>query len=271
MMPYDCRRCAQATELGLALPRVGFYTTPAFLALWNTNDSNQHRVTANQTLLVALGASLTPANADRSAVGGRPGRQPRRRRHRVLRLPQDAGSAAPVLGHPARLQRSQRFPGARRRRPGGQSAPRDHGRRLRVRQHQHHRPQHDRRWARCCEQVVDSSDPAQPVSRFALAVAQKLCFFANSSQCLESDPEFRRVAQAFEQSGFSFPALLQGADVVAAGDRRHDRPRPRPPTGFTISIARRDQLCAALSNRLGKPDLCSLAVPHAVDRPRRRR
>ena len=32
-------------------------------------------------------------------------------------------------------------------------------------------------------------------------------------------------------------------------------------TGETISIARRDQICAALSNRLGMPDLCALAVP----------
>ena len=38
---------------------MGFYTTPAFLALWNTNDSNQHRVTANQALLAALGQSFT--------------------------------------------------------------------------------------------------------------------------------------------------------------------------------------------------------------------
>jgi hypothetical protein len=30
--------------------------------------------------------------------------------------------------------------------------------------------------------------------------------------------------------------------------------------GIPVSIARRDQLCAALSNRLGRPDLCSLAA-----------
>ena len=59
-------------ELTLSLPRVGFYTTPAFLALWNTNDSNQHRVTVNQTLLVALGQSFTSRNAasSRSATAG---------------------------------------------------------------------------------------------------------------------------------------------------------------------------------------------------------
>ncbi|HXT98376.1 MAG TPA: hypothetical protein VN853_18915, partial [Polyangia bacterium] len=63
VQPYDLPSLRLLTTVKLAMPRVGFYTTPAFLALWNTNDSNQHRVTANQTLLIALGASLTPANA----------------------------------------------------------------------------------------------------------------------------------------------------------------------------------------------------------------
>jgi hypothetical protein len=59
MQPYDLPTLRKTTELALKLPRIGFYTTPAFLALWSTNDSNQHRVTVNQTLLVALGHSFT--------------------------------------------------------------------------------------------------------------------------------------------------------------------------------------------------------------------
>src|SRR5262249_20738197 len=50
-------------NLLLRTPRVGFFTTPAFLAEWNTNNSNQARVTANQTLIVALGHAMSPANA----------------------------------------------------------------------------------------------------------------------------------------------------------------------------------------------------------------
>src|SRR5207249_1899697 len=52
VLAYDLLTLRKSTELALSLPRVGFYTTPPYLALWNTNDSNQHRVTANQTLLV---------------------------------------------------------------------------------------------------------------------------------------------------------------------------------------------------------------------------
>jgi hypothetical protein len=64
----------------------------------------------------------------------------------------------------------------------------------------------------------------------------------------------------FEASNFDFMILLKemlssplvtAAKTTATADAN----------GFTISISRRDQLCMALSNRLGKPDLCSLSVP----------
>ena len=50
------------TELALRVPRVGFFTTPAFFGNWATNTSNQARVTINQTLIVALGRSFDDSN-----------------------------------------------------------------------------------------------------------------------------------------------------------------------------------------------------------------
>ena len=79
--PTTCRRCAPRPTLTLSLPRVGFYTTPAFLALWNTNDSNQHRVTANQTLLAALGQSFTQRTRSSPFSPDGPRRHARGRRH----------------------------------------------------------------------------------------------------------------------------------------------------------------------------------------------
>ena len=258
IMPYNLPALRQATELGLALPRVGFYTTPAFLALWNTNDSNQHRVTANQTLLVALGASLTPANSitPLSAAG------------------LDANHAVTgteCFGCHKTLDPIRQFWGTQLdfsdrndfppRAGGGLAAnprPATTGGGFAMFNVNTTGP-NMLALGPLLAQVVDGADPNQPLSRFAIAVTQKLCFFANSSQCLESDAEFRRVAHLFETSGFSFPALLKeilssplvtGQKATATADAN----------GFTISIARRDQLCAALSNRLGKADLCSLAV-----------
>ena len=258
LQPYDLPALRRATELGLALPRVGFYTTPAFLALWNTNDSNQHRVTANQTLLIALGTSLPPASAivplsaagldANHAVGGtecfgcHKTLDPLRQFWGTQLDFSDRNDFPPRAGgglaaNPRPTATGGGFAFGNVNTTGANMLA----------------------LGPLLQQVVDSSDPAQAVSRFALAVAQKLCFFANSSSCVESDPEFRRVAHAFETSGFSFPALMKemlssplvtGTKATATADTN----------GFTISISRRDQLCTALSNRLGKPDLCGIAV-----------
>ena len=77
-------------------------------------------------------------------LDGGPGREPRGHRRRMYRLPPDAGSDAPVLGQPARLQRPQRLPG---RQPQQPRQPAPHGRagqRVRVRR-RGRRP--ERAWA----------------------------------------------------------------------------------------------------------------------------
>ncbi len=53
----------KAKELIVDLPRVGFFTTPAFFATWPTNVNNLARVTTNQSLIVALGRSMNPESA----------------------------------------------------------------------------------------------------------------------------------------------------------------------------------------------------------------
>ena len=45
--------------------------------------------------------------------------------------------------------------------------------------------------------------------RFALAWTQKLCYWANSSPCSENDPEFQRIAAAFESSGHKWKTLVR--------------------------------------------------------------
>jgi hypothetical protein len=260
--PYDLPTLRGSTELKLAIPRVGFFTTPAFLALWNTNDSNQHRVTANQTLLVALGqsftsdASIIPVSVNgldsahsvdgTECYGCHKSLDPMRQ-FWATQLDYNDRNDFP--------QRGNFMGGTANPRPkttGGALSFGDvnmdfsNGGSLFD-------------LAKSLLQIHDTSD-AQPITRFALGFAQKLCVFANSSPCQESDPEFRRIALAFENSNFSFPVLVKelfsSPLVTAAGETASFAKG-----GMPVSISRRDQFCQAMSNRLGRADICAQAAP----------
>jgi hypothetical protein len=260
VQPYDIPTLETTTTLTLALPRVGFYTTPAYLALWNTNDSNQHRVTANQTLLVALGQSFTSANtivpvspagldsahsvAGSECIGCHQGLDPLRQFWNTqydFNDRDDFPSGGTFSG------------GAKNPRPGTIGGTLAFGSVNTTGADIYG-------LGPLLLQVTDKSDPANPVSRFAISLTQQLCYFANSAMCLESDPEFRRVALAFQNSSYDFPTLIRelfSSPLVT----NVSMTATTQANGENISIVRRDEICASLSNRLGIADVCSLAVP----------
>ena len=215
--PYDLPTLRTTTTLPLQLPRVGFYTTPAFLALWNTNDSNQHRVTANQTLLVALGQSFTPDNllVPFSAAG---------------LDSQHAVTGTECYGCHKNLDPMRQFWATQydfndrndfltRTSTAG---CRTHGQApvaCFAFDNVNQSGSDITGLGSILMQVIDQSDPNQPISRFAISMAQKLCYYANSSECVESDAEFRRVALAFANDNFALREPGRGALLLAARDR----------------------------------------------------
>ena len=250
LRPYDlpALRASKGT-LPSALPRVSFFTTPAFLAVWNTNDSNQHRVTANQALLAALGEGFTSAQANfplpptTTAVDGE---------HAVTGsvcyvchkaldpMRQFWGNAFDYndQGGTARSTGAAAFGFGNVSQPGTTLS--DFGTLL--------------------QSVTDEQVPGNVISRFAMAMTQKLCFFGNSAQCEETDPEMRRIALDFQNANFDFNVLVRelfSSPLVTAASSTATFVQD----GVTVSITRRDQLCQALSNRLAIPDICQLAVP----------
>jgi hypothetical protein len=104
-------------------------------------------------------------------------------------------------------------------------------------------------------QVTDGAG----LPRFGISVAQQLCFYANSAPCSETDAEFRRIVTAFKDTNFNFAVLLKeffSSPLVTGAAATGTYAAGEVP----VSIARRDHLCAALSNRLGKADLCAQVV-----------
>lgn len=257
LRPYDLPGLRTTTELALKLPRLGFYTTPAFLALWNTNDSNQHRVTANQTLLVALGFSFTSENAivPLSTAG---------------LDAEHAVSGSECYGCHKNLDPMREFwgnqydfndrndyptrgfmmtaPNPRPNATGGGFAfgnvntmgtgMLDFGPML-------------------AQVTTDTAEG--PLNSFAAEMTRKLCFYANSSDCTLSDAEFRRIARVFQDKNYDFLALVReffASPLVTGATATQTFAEGQ----MTVSIARRDHLCAALSNRLNRPDLCALVA-----------
>jgi len=252
--PYDLPKLRTSTEIALAIPRVGFFTTPAYLALWNTNDSNQHRVTANQTLLVALGESFTSADSiiPISTTGLDSS-------HSV--------NGTECYGCHKSLDPMRQFWGTQNDyndrndflttsfgntpsnpRPATKGGALSFG----------NVNQTGADMFALGPLLLQVAEP-DGLTRFAMAVTQQLCFFANSAMCLETDAEFRRIAQAFQNGNYNFRALVAAffSSPLVTGASPTDTTTQN---GVSISISRRDQLCGSLSTRLLKPDLCAQAV-----------
>jgi hypothetical protein len=234
---YELPTLRTATELVLSIPRVGFYSTPAFFANWPTNISNQMRVTMNQTLIVALGAQVDGSDATITPGTPPPGLD-------TVHAAQPACSFCHQTLDPLRsifaANYSWNYHNQLDSKLGAQKGMFSF---------------HD-----VIQPVTSMDDMGGALAQhplFAEAWAQKLCYYANSAPCVSTDPEFQRVVGVFKASGFSWnavvAALFSSPLVTNASETQ-----TADSNGEVVAVARRDHLCAALDNRLGFTDLCAL-------------
>ncbi len=263
LKPWDIpkiRALTDGSSVSVNLPRVGFYTTPAYLALWRTNDSNQHRVTANQTLIVALGQGFTPERAvvpvtevgideEHSATASEcygchraldPFRQ-------FWENQFDYNDRNDFRDNQGAEAGGRRF-GAR----ATKERPSERGGVLAYGNVNAEGPAFDD-MGKLLLQVTDGDG----LPRFAISMAQQLCYWANSAGCAEGDNEFRRIAQAFVDSDYNYKVMV--AEMMASPLVTGFSPTATFETrNVTVSINRRDHLCAALGARLDLGDVCGL-------------
>lgn len=226
---YDLVTLRQANEIVVRTPRVGFFSTPAFFANWTTNNSNQHRDTLNQALIVALGRSINPVDKGTSTVldNGKDGQHsdptsPCYSCHQTMDPMRNVFRQAYTYSYHSQHDPAQVFSTASFDYLGQKSA------------------------------LTSFDDFAKALIThplYASASAQKLCYYANSSGCTEEDPEFKRVVKAFTDSNYDYHTLvlelLSSPLVTGASDTKTWRT-----VGETVSIARQDHFCAALTSRL---------------------
>jgi len=236
---YDLPALRAAATLVLSIPRVGFFSTPAFFANWQTNSSNQMRVTMNQALIVALGA----------AVDGTDRTQP----------PQPVpGLDAAHAGPAACLSCHQTLDPLRSIFSASYSW--------------NYHGQLDATWS-AQPGIFVFQGVTQPVSSmadlgsalashplFPAAWVQKLCTYANSGACATDDPEFQRLVADFQSSGLSWNTLV--AELFASPIVTNAaQTRTAAAGGQVVAVSRRDHLCSALNARLGFADVCALNAP----------
>ncbi len=239
---WDLPALRTSNEVVLKIPRVGFFTTPAFMAGWNTNTGNQARVQINQTLIVALGRKIDGGSAMRAKSeaaldtkhAGKPACYSCHKSLDPMR--QYFRQTYSLGGHNQSDTAQQSMPGMFAF--DGVSVE---GR-----------------------GIVDLAEQLARHPRFPLAWAKKLCFHANSAACSEDDPEFLRIVEAWKASNLSWPVLVRelfsSPIVTYASDTKSTRT-----FGQTVTIARRVQFCTAISRRLGLNDVCVLNDLNNVD------
>jgi len=229
-----------SSELVLKTPREGFFSTPAFQANWSTNPSNQARVTANQTLIVALGQSIH--GTDPTIPSATPGL--------------DATHAAPGTAcygcHQLLDPMREAFAANYSWGYGQQTDPAFAGQPGQLAIQNVITP---------LSSVDDLANALASHPSFAQAWAQKLCYYANSAPCQPDDPEFERIVSDFASSNFQWNTLVR--EIFASPLTTNAKPTAtRLATGVVVSVTRLDHLCAALQNRLGIADPCVLDPLH---------
>ena len=234
---YDLPALRAANELVLSIPRVGFFSTPAFFANWQTNISNQMRVTLNQTLIVALGSSVdgtdttvTPGNPPPGLDAVHAGSPDCKYCHQSLDPLRSILSANYSWNYHNQLDPTLTA-------QKGMFAFRG-----------------------VVQPVASITDFGAALAQhplFAEAWAQKLCAYVNSAPCVSSDPEFQRVVAAFQASNDSWSTLvleLLASPIVTNASET----ATALANGEVLAVSRRDHLCAGLNARLGLTDVCGI-------------
>lgn len=223
------------TTLVLNNVRHGFHTTPAFFNQWRSNLGNSSRVQINQALIVGLGQQFDGSNyvapldtaamdaahikPDTPCYGCHVDMDPMRQMYRRYYTYFGDKQADPVqMALPSQFV----YGGVAKM----TNTPDDLGNTL-------------------------ASHPMMP-----LAWTQKVCAFANSAPCLTTDPELVRIGKDFAQNP-SFARLVR--NVFSSPLTTYARATETTvANGVTFSVAKVDQLCPLLSQRLGIADVCGL-------------
>jgi hypothetical protein len=241
---FDLPTLRSSSTLTLQIPRVGFFTTPAYFANWPTNTSNMMRVTTNQALIVATGHQVdgtdstvppsTPGLDSTHAVPGSacygchqlldPTRSVFQSQLSYYYYPQTEASGLTTQPGLFAFQGVIAYP----------------------------------------HTLDDFGQTLASHPLVAAAWAQKLCYYVNSAPCDPTDPAFTTIVSAFS-NGFSWNNLVHDL-VISPITTNAAESQTVDLNGEVIAVTRLGHMCAALNNRLGFTDICGLDLTLASNK-----
>jgi hypothetical protein len=237
---YDLPTLRQATTLVLKLPRVGFFSTPAFAANWQTNTSNTMRVTTNQSFIVALGSMVD--GTDTTTPPGTPGLD-------TVHASQAACYSCHKILDPSRSILAATWSW-------------NYGSQLDTTYSQQPGVFAFRGVITPVKSIADFGNALATHPYFAPGWVQKLCYYVNSSACDADDPVFKQVVSDFTSSNYSWNGLVK--ELLASPIVTNAVLTTSASTnGEIVAVSRRDHFCAALNARLGFADVCGLTNLYA--------
>jgi hypothetical protein len=245
---YNLPALRKTSSIAMQIPRIGYFTTPAFAANWPTNSGNMMRAVLNQALIVATGHQIdgtdgtipTPMpppgmNLDNNLQGGHdtgvckgchqlldPMRDILLMNYTWFFAPQtdpnmiNSGAWFAFFGTQSAMSTLQEFAQLLVKHPMVQAA-----------------------WV------------------------QKLCYYVNSAPCDASDPAFTSIVTDFGNNNMSWSALVKEF-MLSPITTNVSVTQTYETNGEVIAVSRRDHLCAAINNRLGFVDICQLSLPDQI-------
>lgn len=237
---WDVEALRSADTLVLGTEYVGFFGTLGFLGNWVSNDGNEHRVTANQALIVGLGRTFNPDGnnvpTDEEGVDDEhatPGSV-------CYGCHQTLDPMRDFFRHSYTYWGSERLDS-----PNNEPVP------------------------DMATFTVDGSPPVQGRGvgafadalvghpRFAKAWVEKLCGLVNAGYCDADDPELDRIADVFETSGFDFKVMLR--ELMSSPVVTYQvRTLTWDTQGAMVGAALSGDFCRRVESRLGIVDPCNL-------------
>lgn len=228
------RGLGEGESLGLKFPRVGYFNSPSFNEIWQTNTDNQFRLNAQQTIITALDKIFDPSDStphltedgipsDHAPKPGGNSGEPEScyNCHRLMdpmRLifanTQEISNRPKTVAE-TQLQASFSLGGVKK----------------------------------TLDSMDDFAEALAGHPQFSAAWVQKLCMWGSSIRCDAADPEFVRLEQYFKNNNYDFKALVREfiASPIFTGAQLTKTFQSKE---FFVSLSRSNHVCHALRTRL---------------------